>query len=90
MEPSPAQSIILSLMKGRSIKLRQGESKSLIFGSDKRCDLKVRGKYASRVHASVEARRDGFYLVDASINGTFVLAVRADAVGGEANWIHLG
>lgn len=45
----------------------------IFLGRSTRCDLRVGGKHVSRIHAVVEARKDGFYLIDKSINGTFVM-----------------
>lgn len=68
-----AHDIILGLVRGQRIKLTHGESKPLILGRDRRCDVRVKDKYVSRIHAAVEEDKDGFYLADSSINGTFVL-----------------
>lgn len=48
-------------------------SSPLFMGRRRTCDLHVRGRLVSRVHASVQGREDGFHLTDMSINGTFVL-----------------
>lgn len=53
--------------------MRHGASQSIRLGRNKRCDLRIQGKHVSRLHAAVEDRADGFYLVDHSSNGTFVL-----------------
>ena len=41
-------------------------------GRDLACKLAIDDRKASRQHARVERRNDGFYLVDTSTNGTFV------------------
>ena len=41
-------------------------------GRDKRCQIVLTGRKASRVHARIERRRDKFFLIDQSTNGTFV------------------
>lgn len=44
----------------------------LVIGRHADCDLVAKDMYASRRHASIHVRRTNFYLVDQSINGTFV------------------
>uniref|UniRef100_Q477W1 Forkhead-associated n=1 Tax=Dechloromonas aromatica (strain RCB) TaxID=159087 RepID=Q477W1_DECAR len=44
----------------------------LTIGRDLNCKLIVDDRKASRQHARIERRGDGFYLVDSSTNGTFV------------------
>ena len=44
----------------------------LTIGRDLACKLAIDDRKASRQHARVERRNDGFYLVDTSTNGTFV------------------
>lgn len=44
----------------------------LTIGRDPGCKLAIDDRKASRQHARVERRNDGFYLVDTSTNGTFV------------------
>jgi class 3 adenylate cyclase len=44
----------------------------LTIGRDLACKLTIDDRKASRQHARVERRNDGFYLVDTSTNGTFV------------------
>ena len=45
----------------------------VFLGRDVSCELLVADRMASRVHARIELRRDKFYLVDQSTNGTFVM-----------------
>lgn len=44
----------------------------LTIGRDLACKLAIDDRKASRQHARVERRNDGFYLIDTSTNGTFV------------------
>ena len=44
----------------------------VFLGRDVSCDVLVADRMASRVHARIELRRDKFYLIDQSTNGTFV------------------
>lgn len=45
---------------------------SLVLGRDTHCDITLADRNASRQHARIECRRDKFFLVDQSTNGTFV------------------
>jgi adenylate cyclase len=45
---------------------------SMTIGRGEDCDLIVKEKFASRQHVSIRLMRTHFYLVDHSINGTFV------------------
>jgi adenylate cyclase len=44
----------------------------ITIGRDAACDLVVHEKLASRVHVSIRLLRTHFYLLDSSLNGTFV------------------
>jgi hypothetical protein len=44
----------------------------LTIGRDPACKLAIDDRKASRQHARVERRNDGFYLIDTSTNGSFV------------------
>ncbi len=50
----------------------------IVLGRDAACEVVVADRMASRQHARIERRRDKFFLIDQSTNGTFV------AVEGEA------
>ena len=41
-------------------------------------DLVVRGNLISRVHARIEKRRNKYFLVDESTNGSFVVTISGD------------
>jgi adenylate cyclase len=45
---------------------------SIVLGRDAQCDVVIADRNASRQHARIECRRDKFFLVDQSTNGTFV------------------
>ncbi len=45
---------------------------SIVLGRDVASDIVVIDRMASRQHASIECRRDKFFLIDQSTNGTFV------------------
>jgi class 3 adenylate cyclase len=44
----------------------------VVMGRDAQCDVVVSDRNASRQHARIERRRDKFFLIDQSTNGTFV------------------
>lgn len=46
---------------------------SVILGRDAQCEVVIADRNASRQHARIECRRDKFFLVDQSTNGTFVV-----------------
>ncbi len=49
------------------------ERSSLMMGRSQNCDLPINEKLASRQHVRIELRRDKFFIVDQSTNGTHVL-----------------
>ena len=54
------------------------EKSVLVMGRSKTCDLPVNEKLASRQHVKIELRRDKFFIVDQSTNGTHVLIENSD------------
>ena len=46
---------------------------SVVLGRDVNCDISITDRNASRQHARIECRRDKFFLVDQSTNGTAVV-----------------
>lgn len=56
---------------GRSITLNTDKS-GLVIGRSQACDLPVNEKLASRQHARIELRRDKFFIIDQSTNGTHI------------------
>ena len=61
------------LVAHRTLTLRLDHARSNItIGRGADCDLIVLGKFASRRHCSIRMVRTDFYLVDHSINGTFI------------------
>jgi hypothetical protein len=68
--PGDSGSLLVSL--GDS-KIRIGQWRpSIQVGRGPECDLVVMDRYASRSHLTIRAMRTRFYLIDHSINGTFV------------------
>jgi len=50
----------------------------LVMGRSQTCDLSVNEKLASRQHVRIEMRRDKFFIIDQSTNGTHVLIDGSD------------
>ncbi len=62
------------LITHRSLTLRLNQQRpSITIGRGKGCDLVVDEKFASRRHTNIRLLRTHFYLIDQSINGTFVM-----------------
>lgn len=62
----------LALSGGRKIYVVERDSEPFLIGRNIKCNLQIGGKYASRIHAYVEERGSGLFLVDMSTHGTFV------------------
>lgn len=56
---------------GQKLTLEQANA-SVLLGRDATCHVILADRKASRVHARIERRRDKFFVVDQSTNGTFV------------------
>jgi class 3 adenylate cyclase len=69
----PAQKEIKLELKhnGGEMVLEQANS-GIVLGRDASCQVVVGDRMASRQHARIERRRDKFFLIDQSTNGTFV------------------
>ena len=71
-KPTPEAKLTLTY-NGQTIelsKLRPG----LVMGRSQNCDLTINEKLASRQHVRIELRRDKFFIVDQSTNGTHVIS----------------
>jgi class 3 adenylate cyclase len=67
-----SKQIKLHLKHGsKEIKLEQANS-GITLGRDSGCQITLADRMASRVHARIERRRDKFFVIDQSTNGTFV------------------
>lgn len=67
-----AKQIKLHLKHGaKEITLEQANS-GITLGRDAGCQIVLADRMASRVHARIERRRDKFFVIDQSTNGTFV------------------
>jgi class 3 adenylate cyclase len=70
----------ISMIIPRSLRLERGEfalvldpeHPGVVLGRDPQCAIVVSDRQASRQHARIERRRDKFFLIDQSTNGTFV------------------
>lgn len=61
------------LVAHRDLKLRLDQTRpNLMIGRGAECDLVVQEKFASRKHVSIRLLGTNFYLLDSSLNGTFV------------------
>jgi len=70
---------LLVVHRNLTLRLDQGRT-SMTVGRGDDCDLIVQEKFASRQHVSIRLLRTHFYLVDHSINGTFVALERGEEV----------
>lgn len=68
--PGDTGSLVVTLDEER-VRIDQWRTE-IVIGRDKECDLVVTDKFASRQHLSIKLRNTNFYLIDHSINGTFV------------------
>jgi adenylate cyclase len=57
---------------GKVLRMEPGGKSAFVFGRDPGNDVVIADKMASRVHGRIERRRDRFYYVDLSTNGTYV------------------
>ena len=57
--------------KETSVTLNQDKS-GLMMGRSKACDLPINEQLASRQHVKIELRRDKFFVIDQSTNGTHI------------------
>jgi adenylate cyclase len=69
--------IVLWLKHAGQEQLLAQANTGIVLGRDAGCEIVVADRMASRHHARIERRRDKFFLIDQSTNGTFV------AVAGE-------
>ena len=67
---APKISLCLSY-RGRALTVNHSRP-GLVLGRSEACDLPVNEKLASRQHVRIELRRDKFFIVDQSTNGTHV------------------
>ena len=62
----------MQLAHGARVFVLEQANATVLLGRDADCQIVLADRMASRVHARIECRRDKFFLVDQSTNGTFV------------------
>ncbi len=72
-----ARPVVLWLRHGTQEQQLEQANAGIVLGRDAACQIVIADRMASRQHARIERRRDKFFLIDQSTNGTFV------AVAGE-------
>ncbi len=73
--PALAGQAILRLQYGAMQVVLDKPNASIVLGRDASCNIAIADRMASRHHARIERRRDKYYLVDQSTNGTYVVFV---------------
>ncbi|MCG8379502.1 MAG: adenylate/guanylate cyclase domain-containing protein [Proteobacteria bacterium] len=63
--------------KGQTVTLNQDRS-GLVMGRSQACDLPINEKLASRQHVRIELRRNKFFIIDQSTNGTHIRMDNSD------------
>jgi adenylate cyclase len=71
IRPAQVQTTLRLSHGGRQFVLEQGGD-ALLLGRDAGCHIVLADRMASRVHARIERRRDKYFLIDQSTNGTYV------------------
>ena len=69
----PQSSGTMSVSYGDNTLKVSRDKPSIVIGRSKNCDMPVNEELASRNHVLLELRRDKFFLIDQSTNGTYVL-----------------
>jgi len=69
---APAARSALHLIHGGKELTMEQANASVLLGRDATCHVVLADRKASRVHARIERRRDKFFLIDQSTNGTYV------------------
>lgn len=67
-----AKAVTLQLEHNARVLVMDYANGSVVLGRDLQCDIVIADRNASRQHARIECRRDKFFLIDQSTNGTFV------------------
>lgn len=77
VEDSKAEARLRVVYNGNEVILDKQKS-SLVMGRSQSCDMPINEKLASRQHVRIELRRDKFFIIDQSTNGTHVLIENTD------------
>ena len=72
---STARPVVLWLKHGANEQQLEQANAGIVLGRDAACQIVIADRMASRQHARIERRRDKFFLIDQSTNGTFVAVV---------------
>jgi len=75
--PKLKQATLQVSYAGKTVTLDQNKQ-GLVMGRSQACDLPINEKLASRQHVRIEMRRDKFFIIDQSTNGTHVKLDDAD------------
>jgi adenylate cyclase len=67
-----ARPVVLWLKHGTQEQQLEQANAGIVLGRDAACQIVIADPKASRQHARIERRRDKFFLIDQSTNGTFV------------------
>lgn len=67
-----SEQIKLHLLYGARALVMEQTNSGIVLGRDVTCEIAISDRMASRHHARIEWRRDKFFLVDQSTNGTFL------------------
>ena len=70
-KPTPEATLRLTY-NDKTIELSK-KRPGVVMGRSQNCDLTINEKLASRQHVRIELRRDKFFIVDQSTNGTHVM-----------------
>ena len=73
--------IALKLTHGARQLLLERSDAGILLGRDAGCQIVLADRKASRQHARIERRRDKFFLIDQSTNGTFVTFAGEKEIG---------
>jgi adenylate cyclase len=76
MPKAPQVALVVSY-GGKDITLDQNKT-SLVMGRSQACDLPINEKLASRQHVRIELRRNKFFIIDQSTNGTHISMENSD------------
>jgi len=73
MEEGMKPEVKLRVSYGDTEAVLNKERSSLVMGRSNTCDLPIAEKLASRQHVRIELRREKFFIIDQSTNGTHVM-----------------
>lgn len=77
-DASKAEARLQVSYRNQEIELSK-ERSSVVMGRSQQCDFAINEKLASRQHVRIELRRDKFFIIDQSTNGTHVLIDNEEA-----------